>query len=87
MNNYITIRYDGADANLRGCEVKISLGQSFDGYVYESAIPEIIDGIPNFDSMSSLHDDVFSIMTLTSTPSGDKIVLNHWHVVPEFDKK
>lgn len=73
----IKVKYTGAAEALQNCVIQIPPGHSFDGYVSPSAIMDIMNAIPDFDSLS-LPDNVFS-----ERPLGDEgpKVLCYWKVV------
>ena len=70
----MNVKYIGDAGALRGCVISISEEYGCYGYVDSSAIMEIMNAIPDFDSLP-LTDSVFHTM-----PLGDRVVLLFWRV-------
>ncbi len=78
MDKMIKIKYTGTAAALKNCIIPIPVEYACDGYVYSSAIMDIMNTIPDFDSLS-LPEDVFSTRSLGDDE--DTMILNCWKVV------
>lgn len=74
----IDVKYTGTAVALKNCIIPISAEYACDGYVYSSAIMDIMNTIPDFDSLSLL-EDVFSTRSLGDDE--DTMILNFWKVV------
>ena len=78
MDNMIKIKYTGTAETLKDCIIRISAEYACDGHVCSSAVMDIMNTIPDFDSLS-LPEDVFSTRSLGDDE--DTIILNFWKVV------
>lgn len=74
----IDVKYTGTAVALKNCIIPISAEYACDGYVYSSAIMDIMNTIPDFDS-PSLPENVFSSRSLGD--DADTRVLLFWEVV------
>ena len=74
----IDVKYTGTAVALTNCIIPISAEHARDGYVYSSAIMDIMNTIPDFDSLS-LPENVFSSRSLGD--DADTRVLLFWKVV------
>ena len=74
----IDVKYTGTAVALKSCIIPISAEYACDGYVYSSAIMDIMNTIPDFDSLS-LPENVFSSRSLVD--DADTRVLLFWKVV------
>ena len=74
----IDVKYTGTAVALKNCIIHISAEYACDGYVYSSAIMDIMNTIPDFDSLS-LPENVFSSRSLGD--DADTRVLLFWKVV------
>ena len=74
----IDVKYTGTAVALKKCIIPISAEYACDGYVYSSAIMDIMNTIPDFDSLS-LPENVFSSRSLGD--DADTRVLLFWKVV------
>ena len=74
----IDVKYTGTAGALKNCIIPISAEYACDGYVYSSAIMDIMNTIPDFDSLS-LPENVFSSRSLGD--DADTRVLLFWKVV------
>lgn len=74
----IDVKYTGTAVALKNCIIPISAEYACDGYVYSSAIMDIMNTIPDFDSLS-LPENIFRTMSLGDDESA--IVLVFWKVV------
>ena len=59
----IDVKYTGTAVALKNCIIPISAEYACDGYVYSSAIMDIMNTIPDFDSLS-LPENVFRARSL-----------------------
>ena len=74
----IDVKYTGTAVALKNCIIPISAEYACDGHVYSSAIMDIMNTIPDFDSLS-LPENVFSSRSLGD--DADTRVLLFWKVV------
>lgn len=74
----IDIKYTGTADALKDCIIPISAKYACDGYVYSSAVMDIMNTIPDFDSLS-LSENIFRTMSLGDDEN--TIVLVFWKVV------
>lgn len=74
----IDVKYTGTAVALKNCIIPISAEYACDGYVYSSAIMDIMNTIPDFDSLSLPEND-FSSRSLGD--DADTRVLLFWKVV------
>ena len=74
----IDVKYTGTAVALKNCIIPISAEYACDGYVYSSAIMDIMNTISDFDSLS-LPENVFSSRSLGD--DADTRVLLFWKVV------
>ena len=74
----IDVKYTGTAVALKNCIIPISAEYACDGSVYSSAIMDIMNTIPDFDSLS-LPENVFSSRSLGD--DADTRVLLFWKVV------
>lgn len=78
MDKMIKIKYTGTAEALKSCIISIPVEYACDGYVYSSAVMDIMNTIQDFDSLS-LPENVFSSRPL-GNDEGYK-VLDFWKVV------
>lgn len=74
----IDIKYTGTAEALKDCIIPISSKYACDGYVYSSAVMDIMNTIPDFDSLS-LPENIFRTMSLGDNKN--TTVLLFWKVV------
>ena len=74
----IDVKYTGTAVALKNCIIPISAEYACDGYVYSSAIMDIMNTIPDFDSLSLPENDLSS---RSLGDDADTRVLLFWKVV------
>ncbi len=78
MNKMIDIKYTGTAEALKNCIISIPVEYACDGYVYSSAVMDIMNTIPDFDSLP-LPENIFRTRSLGD--DADTRVLLFWKVV------